>query len=78
MTVVGGSEDGADRVLIRPFLLSYVNHVLLLTSNVKHNFQTKNEVCIKTKSSPASHSYKGQDTKRTTVKWFVFMTAVFL
>ena len=32
VTVTGGNEAGADLVLVQPFLLCYVNHVLMLTS----------------------------------------------
>ena len=38
----------------------------------KHNFHKKRkEVCIKTRSTSASRSLKGWDTKLTTVKWSV-------
>ena len=59
--VLDGNEGGVDLVLIQPLLLSYVNHVvLLLTSIFKHNFHKKTkEVCIETRSTSASHSFKG-------------------
>ena len=34
-TVTGGNKAGVDLVLIQPFLLCYVNHVLMLTSIFK-------------------------------------------
>ena len=60
-TVTGGNEARVDLVLIQPFLLCYVNHfVLMLTSIFKYNFHKKRkEVCIKTRSTSASHSFKG-------------------
>ena len=60
-TVTGENEAGVDLVLIQPFLLCYVNHIfLMLTSIFKHNFHKKRkEVCIKTRSTSASHSLKG-------------------
>lgn len=64
-TVVGGSEAGVDLFLMQPFLLSYVNHVVLMLASVcfQHNFHKKRKgVCIKTGSPPASNSYKGQGT----------------
>ena len=39
-------------------------------NHLKHNFHKKRkEVCIKTKSTSASHPLKGYDTKPTTIKW---------
>ena len=50
-------------------MLYYVNHVVLMqTGFFKHNFHKKRkEVCIKTRSTSASRSLKGWDTKLTTV-----------
>ena len=33
-TVTGGNEAGVDLVLIQPFLLYYVNHVVLMLSSI--------------------------------------------
>ena len=42
------------------------------TGIFKHNFHKKRkEVCIKTRSTSASRSLKGWDTKLTTVKWSI-------
>ena len=64
------NEAGVDLVLIQPFLLHYVNHVvLMLISIFEYNFHKKRKkVCIKTRPTSASRSLKGQDTKPTTVK----------
>ena len=58
--------------LIQLFLLiSHINEVVLMLTNTlifKHNFHIKKtkEVCIKIRSTSASHSLKGQGTKPTT------------
>ena len=41
---------------------------MLISSNLH---EKGSEVSIKTKSTPASLSYKGQGTKHTTVKWSI-------
>ena len=54
---------GVDLVLIQPFLLSYVNQAALMQLVFfKHNFHKKKqikEVCLKTRSTSASHSIEG-------------------
>ena len=67
------NDTGVDLVLIQPFLLHYVNLVvLMLTSIFEYNFLKKRKkVCIKTRPTSASRSLKGQDTKPTTVKWSI-------
>ena len=41
---------------------------------ISRNLHTiSREVSIKTKSPPASFSFKGQATKHTTVKWSIFV-----
>ena len=57
-TVIYGNKDGVDLVLIQPFLLSYVNHVVLLLTSIFKHKKTK-EVCIETRSTSASHSLEG-------------------
>ena len=54
-------------------MLYYVNHVVLMQTGIfKHNFRKKRkEVCIKTRSTAASRSLKGWDTRLTTVKWSI-------
>ena len=44
-------------------------HVLMLISRNLH--MKSSEVSIKTRSTPASLSFKGQATKHTTVKWSI-------
>ena len=64
------SEAGGDLVLIETSLLSHVNDaVLMLISGNLH--MKRSEVSIKTRSTPASLSFKGQGTKHTTVKWSI-------
>ena len=58
-TVTAGNKAGVDLVLIQPVLLCYLNNILFMLS-FKHNFHKKRkEVCIKTRSTTASHSFKG-------------------
>ena len=54
-------------------MLYFVNHVVLMQTGIfTHNFHKKrNEVCIKTRSTAASRSLKGWDTRLTTVKWSI-------
>jgi len=41
-TATAENEAGVDLVLIQPFLLYYVNHVVLMLSSIfKHNFHKK-------------------------------------
>ena len=42
-TVTDGNDTGVDLVLIQPFLLSYLNHVVLMLTSIffKHNFYKK-------------------------------------
>ena len=57
-----------------PPCFSYVDDaVLMLISSNLH--KKGREVFIKTRSTPASYSYKGQATKYTTVKWSIAGTA---
>ena len=60
------SETRVDLVLIETSLLSYAHDA------VSRNLHKKSsEVSIKTRSTPASLSFKGQATKHTTVKWSI-------
>ena len=72
-SVTGKNEARVDHVLIQPFLLYKVNHVVLLLSSIfKLNLhQKREEVCIKTRSTSASLSLKGWDTKPTTIKCLI-------
>ena len=63
------SEAGGDLALVKTFLLFYANDVLLVLLIRKNLHQKSSEVSIKTRLPPASPSFKGQETKHTTVKW---------
>ena len=64
------SETGVDLALIEPPCFSYDNDgVLLLISRNLH--EKSNKVHIKTRSTPASLSFKDQVTKHTMVKWSI-------
>ena len=59
-TVAAGNEARVDSVLIQPFLLYYVNHVIfVLIIIIMRTFHKKSrEICINTSSPPSSHSIK--------------------
>jgi len=48
---------------------------MLISSNLH---KKGSEVSIKTRSTPASLSYKGQGTKHTTVKWSIVSCVVYV
>ena len=52
----------------RPHYFSYVDHAVLMLTSL-HLHMKSSEVCIKTRSPPASLPTQGQVTKHTTVKW---------
>ena len=63
-----GSEAGVDLVLIHTLLLLSCKCTQLASEQlILHN--KSSEVCIKTRSPPASLPSKGQVTEQTTVKW---------
>ena len=63
------SKAGVDLVL-KPPCFSYVDDAVLML--ISRNVHKKgSEVSIKTRSTPASYSYKGQAAKYTTVKWSI-------
>ena len=67
---VDGSEARVDLVLIQTSLFLLCKCTLLTSEQlVLHN--KRSEVCIKTRSTLASLSSKGQVTKQTTVKWSI-------
>ena len=74
---LNGSEAGGDLVSIQICLL-------LLSKSSCYNanwmlFHDKSrEVCIKARSTPASLPFKGQVTDKTTVKWSIQISLVFL
>ena len=47
---------------------TYVDHFPLMLTSLNLHMKSS-EVCIKTKSPPASLPMQGQVTKHTTVKW---------
>ena len=54
----------------KPPCFSYANDAVLML--ISRNIHKKsNEVSIRTRSPPASFSFKGQATKNTTVKWSI-------
>ena len=62
-TATERKEAGVDLVLLQPFLLSYVNRVVVILTtinffNINFHMKTK-EVCIKTWFTSASHSLEG-------------------
>ena len=64
------SETGVDLALIETSLLFFTNDAVLML--IRRNLHNKSsEVSIKTRSTPASLSFKGQATKHTTVKWSI-------
>ena len=69
------SEAGGDLVLIRPRSFSYVDRVVLMLTSFRLHMKSS-EVCIKTRSPPASLTIQDQVTKHTTVKWPISMTMV--
>ena len=56
----------------RPHSFSYVNHVVVMLTSL-HLHEKEREVCIKTRSPPASLLFKGQVTEQTTVKWAIIL-----
>ena len=63
------SEAGGDFVLIETSFSHVNDAVLMLISRNLHMKSSK--VSIKTRSTPASLSFKGQATKQETVKWSI-------
>ena len=63
------SEADAQLVLIE---ISYVNDAVLMLISRNLN-ETSTDVSIKTRSTAASFSFKGQETKHTSAKWSIGM-----
>lgn len=63
------SEADAKLVLIE---ISYVNDAILMLISRNLN-ETSSDVSTKTRSTAASFSFKGQETKHTTAKWSIGM-----
>ena len=77
-TVTGGNEAGVHLVLIQPFLLYNVNHVVLMLASIflAYFYKKRKEVCIKTRSTSASRLLRGLGTKLVTVKWSILFVIV--
>ena len=68
------SEAGDDLVL-KPPCFSYANDAALML--ISRNLHKKSsELSIKTRSTPASLSFKGQATKHTTLKWSIELAVI--
>ena len=64
------SEAGGDLIMIET-CFSYVNDVVLTLIISRNLHKKRREVSFKTKSPPASLSFKGKATMHTTVKWSI-------
>ena len=70
---MNASEAGGDLALIQTSLL-FSCKCKLVSIRTTWFAQQSNEVCIKTRSTPASLPFRGQVTKPTTVKWSIMKT----
>ena len=71
-TAAGGNEAGVHLVLIHPFFFIMLSRCPYASQYFLAYFHKKRkEVCIKTRSTSASRSLRGQGTKLTTVKWSI-------
>ena len=68
---LSGSEAGGDLVLIQTLLLFTCRSCCSHANPFAFTYE-KHEVCIKTRSPPASLPLKGQVPKHTTVKWTIW------
>ena len=68
---LGESEAGVVVILIETFLLFLYHYDAFLMLISRNLHKKSKEVSIKTRSIPASLSFKGQATRHTTVKWSV-------
>ena len=64
------NESEADAKLV--WIEIYVNDAVLVLISTNLN-KTSSDVSIKTRSTAASFSFKGQETKHTTAKWSIGM-----
>ena len=64
------NEAGGDLVLIETSLL-FLCKFLLISMRTASLTKESREVSMKTRSPPASLSFKGQATKQATVKWSI-------
>ena len=78
LSLSSGKEAEADLVLIQPFLLYHVNHVVLMQTSIFHHIfirKGRKEVSIKVRSTSASRKLRGWGTKPIAVKWFIGKSA---
>ena len=71
LSLSSGKEAEAGLVLIQPFLLHHVNHVVLMQSSIFHHIfirKGRKEVFIKVRSTSASRKLRGWGTKSIAVK----------
>ena len=67
---LGGSESGGNFVSIQTLLLFTCRSCCSRANYFAFTYE-KHEVCIKTRSTPASLPLKGQVTRHATVKWTI-------
>ena len=72
---LSGSEAGGDHVLIQTLLLFTCKSCCSHANKFAFAYE-KHEVCIKTRSPPASLPLQGQVTRHTTVKWTIIKVSV--
>ena len=71
-TVTAENEAGVDLVLIQPFLLYYVNHVVLMpTSIFKHNFHKKRKRFVSKQDQLIKHHVhsKARNSTAISIQW---------
>ena len=70
-TVMAENEAGVDLVLIQPFLLYYVNHVVLMpTSIFKHNFNRKRKRFVSKQDQLKHHVHsKARNSTAISIQW---------
>jgi len=76
--IVKWKEAEADLVLIQPFLLYHVNHVVLMQTSIFHYIfirKGRKEVFIEVRSTSASRKLRGWVTKPIAVKWSIGKSA---
>ena len=77
-----GNGPGVDVVLIQPLQLCcvHVNHVVLMLTNISlayvHFHKKTKEVCVKSRSTSALHSFEGRGTNPTTLKWSIITWSI--
>ena len=78
LSLSSGKEAEADVVLIQPFLLYHVNHVVLMQTSIFHHIfirKGRKEVFTKVRSTSALRKLRGWGTKPIAVKWSIGKSA---